>query len=377
MINLVVLPYRDSYFYDSYGPAVRDLQFLEVLAGFDVVHKVTILNRPVSVLERLLLKKPIPKCIDLDKTITIDQTSKDFFGAIKGRAWAEDVYAESVSKVLNEHKMDDSINVVLDFLPIGRFEPKNLDGWVYWYDFIDNFVKHNRFSQKEKDLVNEKYKFVSSNATIVTSVSEACLDYSSPYQADLKYVLSNKVFIPSASQGRRESDVEEYFDFGFIGFVTDKFDVDIIRKISKSYSVAIYGKVLDTSIGKALKDIDNVSLMGSFSYHQLPQICSRFKVGLLPYIESKSHDGSPLKLYEYMKYNIPCLTSIDYEVNGEFFIKNYVKSRDLKSDLIDLISISGNSSISDSIKDDWLLEHCLRKVTSDIIRRRDELVIGR
>ncbi len=39
MINLVVLLYRDSYFYSKYGPSVRDLQFLFELEKLSKIKK--------------------------------------------------------------------------------------------------------------------------------------------------------------------------------------------------------------------------------------------------------------------------------------------------------------------------------------------------
>lgn len=31
-MRIIVVPYRDAYFHNSYGPAVRDLQIIEVLS---------------------------------------------------------------------------------------------------------------------------------------------------------------------------------------------------------------------------------------------------------------------------------------------------------------------------------------------------------
>jgi len=369
-INLVVALYRDSYFYHDYGSAVRDLQFLATLAEFDEIAFITVINRPVSILERLLANKFLPKKIKTKKISTLDVTSLDIFGAIKGRAWASEVFPKIINKSLLDKKSNEYLNVFLDFLPIGSFEPSLLDGWIYWYDFIDNFKKHNRFSDREIKLVQEKYDFVKENANVITAVSEACLKSNMAYSAEQLYVLSNKVFkdndyLISALTHNYVPECTK-FDFGFIGFITNKFDLDFVLKLAENYTVAIYGQVLDSVVAKKLRVNQNVKLFGKFSYNELTRICNTFKVGLLPYLEKKSHDGSPLKLYEYMKYNLPCLTSIDYEIKDQKYIINYNKSKNINDEVNELFKLTGDRSISASIREDWLLSFNLKKIIDEI-----------
>ena len=74
----------------------------------------------------------------------------------------------------------------------------------------------------------------------------------------------------------------------------------------------------------------------------------------LPYLYEKSHDGSPLKLYEYLKFNKPCLTSMNYEVQNKFVL-NYSQDAISKVEIAKLLLLSGSSEISQSIlKSDYL-----------------------
>jgi glycosyltransferase involved in cell wall biosynthesis len=369
-INLVIAPYRDAYFYHEYGSAVRDLQFLETLAKLDDIESITVLNRPVSILERILFKKTLPKSINIPKVNVFDCTSGDVFGAIKGRSWADDVYAKVINNHLVNQKSEQCINVFLDFLPIGSFKATNLDSWLYWYDFIDNFKKHNRFTKKEKQLVEAKYSFVSKNADFISAVSNVCLDVNGPYLAKSTSVITNKVFNSSAKATLAPCTKVKQYDFGFIGFVTNKMDISFIKLIAEQYSIAIFGQAMDKNIAKELSCINNVYLFGKFKYKDVAGICLQFKVGLLPYLFEKSHDGSPLKLYEYMKYNIPCLTSIDYEIEDDRFIRNYNKTNDLHLDIRDMLAISGNDLISDAIKEEWKLE----KSMADAIKQIRDII---
>ncbi|MDX1303675.1 hypothetical protein [Photobacterium sp.] len=368
-LNIVVAPYRDAYFYHNYGPAVRDLQFIFELEKLEQVSKITIINRPVSILEKILLKKPIKKLITTGKISTVHNVSKDIFGAIKGRAWAQDIYSSAIEKTLKENYNQNKINVFLDFLPIGTFEANCLNGWYYWYDLIDNFKKHNRFSVNEKKLVDRKYQFASKYSDLITGVTEASL---ASFNIQAKQVISNKVFIDSTQTDTDFTTSNDKYDFGFIGFVTDKFDYDIVYKLSQNYKIVIYGSILDKTMKKKLSNTNNVTLKGKFKYSEIRQLCTTFDIGLLPYLIKKSHDGSPLKLYEYIKYNKPCITSIDYEIKNDDLIVNYNKqSVDVK--LIEkLLNITGNPKISEQIKPEWLLKNNLHHIIMNNIQHTNK-----
>lgn len=372
-INLLIALYRDSYFYRSYGPAVRDLQFLETLERLDVVAKIVVLNRPVSIAEKIAFRKPIARKIAREKIATIDSLSLDLTGPLRGRAWADKVYPAALNSALKTHIDKSRANVFLDFLPIGHCSPAALDGWHYWYDFIDNFTKHNRYAESEKKLVEKKYKFVAACANTVTAVSEGCLSVSRGYSAAHVEVLSNRVFSGKESEIQFSGSSNERLDFGFVGFVTNKFDVEFVEELASHYTVGVYGKVLDRSVSKRLRGIANVSMFGSFSYNELPSIFSNFKVGLIPYLQRFSHDESPLKLYEYMKYSKPCLTSTDYEIVNNRYIVNYRKSQCLYEDIERLMAASGDASVSACIHEELRLEYAVAKVIGSILARENTL----
>jgi len=365
-LNFLISLYRDSYFYKEYGPSVRDLQILETLANSHSVSSITSLNRPVSIIEKCLGRKSSGNAFKIDKVTTIDGLSKDLLGPLRGRTWAHKVYPKLIEDSLAEFWRDDCVNIFLDFLPIGRFSEDSLKGWLYWYDFIDNFVKHNRFSVFQKLLVEDKYQFVEANAHVVTGVSKACLS-SRTWRANTdSLVLSNKVFFPSLPEIVSDKNIKPEFQLGFLGFITDKFDLTFIKNIAEKYSIAIYGKFLDKRVYKELKKIPNVYLGGKFKYSDIPQIMGTFKVGLIPYLEDKSHDESPLKLYEYMKFNRPCITSTDFEITEVDFLVNYNNCRFLLQEVDRLIDMSGSDKISSSMNQDWYLSNAIESILNII-----------
>ena len=350
-MKILVVPYRDAYFWSVYGAAVRDLQVIEILSRS---HDLTVVNRPVSIYERCTTKRSVPKVSAVSERVRfVDSTSFDLIGPLKGRAWTSYCYTSLLNKILAEESYD----LILDFSPFSIFYEKSM-GAKYWYDLIDNFTKHNRYTERERELVNQKYKHVGAVADLVTGVSQMAIDEVSASQVS---VMPNGIY----REGGRQSDcliggAGYEFDFGFVGFVTDKLDVEFINYLSERWSVVVYGKAFDSSVVSSLAP--GVHYRGGFSYSDLPSIMRTFKVGLLPYVAKKCHDESPLKLYEYFKYAKPCLTSINYEIESEF-VANYSSLEDEKFDAVveRFFLISGSGSILAEIQEEWSLDWRIRQ----------------
>ena len=97
------------------------------------------------------------------------------------------------------------------------------------------------------------------------------------------------------------------------------------------------------------------------------QYAERLKVGLLPYRQEISHDGSPLKLYEYLRYCKPVLTSIDYELTDQRYIINYRKVDVTDAALTRLINLSGEEGIALLLSDDDFFGKPLKEIVVTMI----------
>jgi teichuronic acid biosynthesis glycosyltransferase TuaH len=312
--NFIIIPYRDTYFLRKYGYSVRDLMIIKTLIDLPLVNKIYLVNRPVSLYERFT-NKLFKKKIASIKVKVIDTTSYDLIGPLKGRIWTETCYYNIFNRLLDEldskiNLNQQEINILLDFTPIANipydeFKKRN---FIIWYDVIDNFTKHNRYSEKEKHKVREKYRYVDIHADIITGVtSEALNEF--PTNKN-KLVMYNGLL---RFDSLISNEVKEKYKFGFIGFITDKLDVDFIIEIAKIDSVVLYGEFYDRKIRKQLEKIKNVILKGGYKIDQLPRIMNSFEIGIIPYKESKSHDGSPLKLYQYLYFNKPVISAMQFE----------------------------------------------------------------
>jgi hypothetical protein len=344
--DLIVIPYRDQYFFNEYGLAVRDLQFIKSILDIGCFESIRVINRPVSLYERLLgkLNKDLSVIPGVD---FIDATSLDLIGPLYGRAWAKSCFSETIKTLTSEYVKGENKVVVLDFSPFAIYPLIKNSNILYWYDLIDNFTKHNRYTSTQKKLVHEKYTWVNRNFTMVTGVTNEAL---ASFGIN-KTVLPNGVFFNEPKKNELTS-ASKIFDFGFIGFITDKLDLAFVKKLSANYSVAIYGTCLDKKILQDIKKMNNVYYFGKFQYAEIETITKTFKIGILPYLKEKSHDESPLKLYEYFKHNLPCVSSTDYEIQSKFII-NYNKTELSHEKIQSLKSMSGDSCISASIHEDW------------------------
>ncbi|WP_436856432.1 hypothetical protein [Citrobacter tructae] len=368
MINILYIPYRDLYFWQEFGSAVRDLQFLEILSGFDAVNDITVLNRPVSIYERVLNKRT--KVNNYPNVNVIDKTSFDLFGPLKKRAWTVNCYTNSVKEFLNNYLRDPHALplLVIDFTPMAIIPVVQDKKVYYWYDMIDNFTKHNCYSPQDKKIVDDKYKYVAEHYDFLTSVTDVAGKAITKYNNIESAVITNGVFTSRFSDNA--SSVipgNSLFDFGFVGFITDKFDVEFIRKLVRNYSVVVYGEAYNKSIVDELSAL-GVVFRGKFKYSELPKLISTFKIGLLPYLLEKSHDGSPLKMYEYLKNDKPCITSIDYEFSCEYVV-NYNSSENLHEDIMHLLKCSGDSNIHQTLLADSFLKYKISSAFDQFLKR--------
>ncbi len=361
-MKIIVIPYRDAYFWNEFGTSVRDLQMIEILSQkFEVI----IINRPVSIYERFYnKKKKNSKVQRLKNSIQfIDKTSFDLVGPLFGRKWTRTCYNSILKKELDKLEKSEEKYVVLDFSPFAMWGFKSQKA-IYWYDLIDNFTKHNRFSAKEKKLVKSKYEFVSENYDLVTGVSVGAI---SEINSSSKVVLSNGVYSSNhdISELNHISELDYVYDFGFVGFITDKLDINFINDLSKKYSIVIYGKFFNEYIKSQLDP--KIKVMGQFKYEDLSKIMRTFKIGLLPYLPNKSHDESPLKMYEYFKNSKPCITSINYEIKSEYYF-NYkdIPYLELIDKIDEFKKISGSEKVKNEIQEEWIFSNKIHNVISKL-----------
>lgn len=342
LINFIVVPYRDESFLSEFGPIVRDWHIISALCQVDLVNRIYVINRPGIVFENVIRNKNGSEVLreffpeNYEKIEFLDSVSLDV-NVVKGRReWTGDNYPQSLKSVINRLSREcnsdlSDVTIFLDFTPTSIFDVYDLKNkflnFFSWYDAIDNFTKHNRFSEKEKCRVSSKYEYVNKGGyDLVTGVSPKI-------SANLNNleVLSNGLVPISINE--HNSAEGSIYDFGFCGFVTDKLDIEFISYIvDLGFSVVVWGKAYNKDVSDSLRSL-GVAVKGKFDLSLYPEVFSSFKVGLVPYILEKSHDESPLKIYEYLRHGRPVLSAQKYEVESpyvDYYLNDYPSKEKLK-----------------------------------------------
>jgi hypothetical protein len=273
------------------------LALIRALADSPRVRSLVVMPRPITIHERLLGKLPFSRADPPEKTKVFEKTALDLLRPLAGRSWARGAYTAFLRDFHTlAARQETAQRVLLDFTPIAQIDYHLFAGYRVWYDLIDDFRTHNRFTDRDREMVRHKYQDVRTHADLVTGVtSEALADFTGVNTM----VVSNG--IPASQLKVVDTSAAEY-DLGFVGFITDKCDVEFIRTIAEDggMSVVIHGHAYDRSVARRLRKIPNVTIEGAFDEARLGLTMSTFAVGLIPYLPDRSHHGSPIKLYQYV-----------------------------------------------------------------------------
>lgn len=346
-ISVLVFPYRDEYFVGRYGCAVRDLHLIKALDGLECINKIVVVNRPVSVYERFLGKRSAGHAKEFNKVSFFDVTSFSILGPLSGRTWTIDCYGRYLDDIraFFEDGLDpDDRKVLIDFTPVSKINLHGFDGYFKWYDLIDSFHKHNRYNERQKKAALDKYKSLG-GFDLVTAVSDGALSSVTSFHG-------RKMVLPNGLVSRAGSiSWSGDYDFGFVGFVTDKFDVGFLKGIKERIPgarIAVYGKYYSSAVRREISKY--ADCYGEFHDSDVARIMSSFRIGLVPYIKSKSHDESPLKIYQYISYGRAVVSTIKYEYVSPWVVSSESGLFDVAlADFCDSVLCRDDESVSGEI----------------------------
>ncbi|MEJ1998150.1 MAG: hypothetical protein P8X76_08360 [Maritimibacter sp.] len=305
MTKVAIISFRRLGFARTFGFTVRDLMILRELIGMEQIERVDWFERPGLPHEYLRdLVRGIPYLGD--KLRVHGGLDLGLAGALKHRRmWTHHAMKRHDYGLRDWAREAGSGGILIDFNPFYRPPGDLVDTVHSWYDLIDNFTKHNLFSEAEKAGVAEKYAFVQGHTDLITGVTDAAV---APFNG---VTLANRL-LPDALG---EIGVTPDFDLGYLGFITDKFDLEGLREFAaQGLKILICGRAYDRAIAGQISAIPNVTYHGPFSAHEAPALIGRFKVGMVPYRRDKRHDESPIKFFQYIAHGRPAILSASFNV---------------------------------------------------------------
>ncbi len=104
---------------------------------------------------------------------------------------------------------------------------------------------------------------------------------------------------------------------GYVGALEDWFDIDCVEQAARAnpeYRFVLVGRVDHAPI-RRLESLPNIEFTGEVAYDRLPEVCSKFRVGLIPFrLKALTLAANPIKLYEYFSCGMPVVSTALPEV---------------------------------------------------------------
>lgn len=313
--KITIVSYRKLSFAKAFGFTVRDLMFLKALDNSSSVALINWFERPNSGPE--ILKNPVGELGLSEKVVRHRRNDFSILGPLReGRGWTSSAFR------LHETQLDAAVeplgrtgrSVLLDFNPFYIPPLSIVSRSFYWYDMIDTFTLHNRFTPRQIDQVRRKYEFVERYADRVTGVTQG-----SVAQFSKGMVVPNRLLQSDWQVVDPEAPIPD-FDFGFLGFITDKMDLDLLHRLgNRGYRIFMAGMAYDKATLKQLLAVPNLHYHGRFSAREAPALTRKFKIGLVPYRPEKMHNESPIKFFQYVAAGRPSLMSARFNDMEDYF----------------------------------------------------------
>ncbi|WP_417941223.1 glycosyltransferase [Flavobacterium sp. RS13.1] len=215
------------------------------------------------------------------------------------------IYKNQLRKTIKKLKLDNPIiitayNPMYGLPMIGKLnEYLNV---YYCYDGMDTQRHKSRIYSIEEQFCKQV------DGIITTS------DYLNAEKHKLNaqsYVVKNgvdfKLFEPHAKKNVSSPSAQK--KVGYIGTLDFRFDIDIMEYVIQELPQVQFeftGYLLNQNIKESLSKYDNVAFFKSVKAHQVPELLSKYDLGIIPYkMDEVNKNIYPLKINEYLAVGVP------------------------------------------------------------------------
>ena len=331
-LNIVAVPFHDWKKGQAEGFRTRDLHLLQEFQRNPLVNRLLIVNRPISIAEMLILKRPWiiqgGKTIYQRKRNCLTQIDEKSFvldmlvpqilrPLIARRRWISRAYSEqstghAVLEALAHLAIEKYVLFLASPLPIPLY--RQLSPTMLVVDAIDNLTKIAHFNKIRAELF-DYYEEIRKQATIIFTNSHEMKTWLSqarekviyiPNGVDFRHFRSTSGTVPKDLLSIKRPIV------GYAGKMQQMFDVEMLSAVAEALphiTFVCIGQQLDPRWMKPLWKYSNIHYLGDKHYNFLPDYLSHFDICIIPYKLETQHGGDPIKFYEYLAMNKPVITT--------------------------------------------------------------------
>ncbi len=331
-LNIVAVPFHDWKKGEAEGFRTRDLHLLQEFQRHPLVNRLLIVDRPISIAEMLILKRPWAirggQRIYRHKRNTLTQIDEKTFvldiympqilrPLISRQLWISRAYGEkstgrAVTEALAHLAIEEYILFLSSPLPIPLY--RQLSPAILVVDAIDNLTKIAQFSKIKAEIL-DYYGEIQKQANVIFTNSTENKRWLSHGREEVVYVPNGVDFrhfhTTSASTPKDIQEIPHPI-VGYAGKMQKMFDVEMLSATAQAYpnlSFVCIGQLLEPKWMKPLWNCKNVYYLGDKHYNLLPDYLSHFDICIIPYRLATQHGGDPIKFYEYLAMNKPVITT--------------------------------------------------------------------
>jgi len=248
---------------------------------------------------------------------------------------------------LTENGGAEAVNAALAALLDKFLDNAVLDDWMFWYYTPMSYSFSSKFKPKlviydcmdelsafkfaPKELIGLEKKLIS-RADLVFTGGHSLYEAKKLHHQNIfpfPSSIEKKHFAKAKTQKIQPQD-QAYIrgpKLGFFGVIDERFDIDLIRDISKArpdWQIILIGPVVKIS-ENILPRASNIHYLGQKSYDELPAYLSGWDVALIPFLLNEStRYMSPTKTPEYLAAGVPVVSTPIHDVIKPYGIKNLV-----------------------------------------------------
>lgn len=215
------------------------------------------------------------------------------------------IYKNQLRKTIKKLKLDNPI-VITAYNPmyglpmIGQLK-EHLNVY-YCYDGMDTQRHKSRIYNIEQQFCKKVDGIITTSDYLNGEKKQL-----NPQSAVVKNGVDFKLFVPHAKKAVSSQDSVK--KVGYIGTLDFRFDIDIMENAIQQLPKVLFeftGYLLNHNIQEQLSKYENVSFFKSVKSHEVPQLLSKYDLGIIPYkMDEVNKNIYPLKINEYLAVGVP------------------------------------------------------------------------